>query len=202
MKTTLRFLIIFLFLFIGQDHYAQDMDDVFGQLEAQEELPLLPEKMLFTQRMLWGEKGLLRQANLAPLNPLQRNKEIKIRRTMLVTHQVLGYITLGSMIAQGIIGGKLYNGDTGLKSTHETMAGIVNFSYFSGAALSLFAPQPLTNNTRKGLSSARAHKWLATIHLSAMVATNYFAEKDRVTHRLAAYTAFASFATAALILTF
>lgn len=121
---------------------------------------------------------------------------------MLVTHQVLGYITLGSMIAQGIIGGKLYNGDTGLKSTHETMAGIVNFSYFSGAALSLFAPPPLTNNTSKGLSSARAHKWLATIHLSAMVATNYFAEKDRVTHRLAAYTAFASFATAALILTF
>lgn len=202
MKATLSFLVVLLTIIVGQNTNAQEMDDIFGQIEVQEELPLLPEKMLLTQRLFWGEKGLLRQTKLAPLNPLQRSKELNLRRKMLVTHQILGYLTLGSMIAQGVLGGKLYNGDNSLRSAHQTMAGVVNISYFSGAALSLFTPPPLTNETRKGLSSARAHKWLATIHFSAMVATNYFSEKDRDIHRLAAYTAFASFATAALVLTF
>jgi hypothetical protein len=127
---------------------------------------------------------------------------------MLIAHQAIGYVTLASMIAQGIIGGKLYNGDTSLKSAHETMAGVVNVSYFTGAALSLFAPPPLINRTEKGLSSARAHKWLASIHFSAMVATNLLAEAAgeggtaRDLHRIAAYTAFGSFATATLVLTF
>lgn len=88
------------------------------------------------------------------------------------------------------------------------MAAVVNVSYFSGAALSLFAPPPLINRTEKGLSSARAHKWLASIHFSAMVATNLLADgasesqTGRNLHRIAAYTAFGSFATATLVLTF
>jgi hypothetical protein len=187
---------------------AQDLENIFGSIEQEEVVPLLPEKMLFTQRFLWGENGLLRRSELAPLTPIQRGREIELRRKMLIAHQAIGYVTLASMIAQGIIGGKLYNGDTSLKSAHETMAGVVNVSYFTGAALSLFAPPPLINRTEKGLSSARAHKWLASIHFSAMVATNLLAEaageggtaKDL--HRIAAYTAFGSFATATLVLTF
>jgi hypothetical protein len=211
----LYFLLIFIFSFGIAEVQAQELDDIFNSFEQEEEFPLLPDKMLFTQRFLWGENGLLRRSELAPLSPIQRSREIELRRKMLITHQVLGYVTLASMIAQGIIGGKLYNCDNcnsreynQIKNAHETMAGVVNVSYFSGAALSLFAPPPLINRTEKGLSSARAHKWLASIHFSAMVATNLLADgasesqTGRNLHRIAAYTAFGSFATATLVLTF
>lgn len=206
---------MFVFSFGIAEVQAQELDDIFNSFEQEEEFPLLPDKMLFTQRFLWGENGLLRRSELAPLSPIQRSREIELRRKMLITHQVLGYVTLASMIAQGIIGGKLYNCDNcnsreynQIKNAHETMAGVVNVSYFSGAALSLFAPPPLINRTEKGLSSARAHKWLASIHFSAMVATNLLADgasesqTGRNLHRIAAYTAFGSFATATLVLTF
>jgi len=211
----LYFLLIFVFSFGIAELQAQELDDIFNSFEQEEEFPLLPDKMLFTQRFLWGENGLLRRSELAPLSPIQRSREIELRRKMLITHQVLGYVTLASMIAQGIIGGKLYNCDScnsreynQIKNAHETMAGVVNVSYFSGAALSLFAPPPLINRSEKGLSSARAHKWLASIHFSAMVATNLLADgasesqTGRNLHRIAAYTAFGSFATATLVLTF
>ena len=211
----LYFLLIFVFSFGIAEVQAQELDDIFNSFEQEEEFPLLPDKMLFTQRFLWGENGLLRRSELAPLSPIQRSREIELRRKMLITHQVLGYVTLASMIAQGIIGGKLYNCDNcnsreynQIKNAHETMAAVVNVSYFSGAALSLFAPPPLINRTEKGLSSARAHKWLASIHFSAMVATNLLADgasesqTSRNLHRIAAYTAFGSFATATLVLTF
>ena len=200
----------FLFLwFVAIESNAQELDDIFGSIEQEEIMPLLPDKMLFTQRILWGENGLVRKAKLAPLTPMQRSREIELRRKMLVAHQALGYVTLASMIAQGILGGQLYNCDScpsgeynRLKQAHETMAAVVNVSYFTGAGLSLFAPPPLINRTEKGLSSARAHKWLASIHFSAMVATNLLAESDTELHRIAAYTAFGSFATATLVLTF
>ena len=69
---------------------------------------LLPERMMITQRLFWGEKGLLRKTGIAPLNLKNREKELKLRRSFLKTHQILGYATLGTMVAQGIIGGKLY----------------------------------------------------------------------------------------------
>ena len=213
---SIKSLWVFLLLcFVTIGSNAQELDDIFGAFEQEEILPLLPDKMLFTQSILWGENGLMRKAKLAPLTPMQRSREIELRRKMLVTHQALGYVTLASMIAQGIIGGKLYNSNFDsvreyqrVKSAHQTMAAVVNISYFTGAGLSLFAPPPLINRTEKGLSSARAHKWLASIHFSAMVATNLLAEgagdspRGRDLHRIAAYTAFGSFATATLVLTF
>ena len=99
------------------------------------EIDLLPEKMVFTQRLLWGEKGLFRKTGIVELNLENRQKELKLRKSMLTTHQVLGYLTLASMIAQGIIGGKLYNGDKSLRSTHKTMGQVVNIGYFTGAGL-------------------------------------------------------------------
>ena len=53
----------------------------------------------------------------------QRQKELKVRRVMLTTHQVLGYATLAAMVAQGIIGGKIYNGDYRLYELPKTMGG-------------------------------------------------------------------------------
>ena len=158
--------------------------------------------MIFTQSLLWGKNGLLRKTGISPLNLENREKELKIRKTMLTTHQAIGYLTLASMIAQGIIGGKLYNGQDDLYETHKTMGKIVNIGYFTGAGLSLFSPPPLINKKVKGFNSIKAHKMLATLHFSAMVATNYYKDKNKSNHKAAAYTAFASYATAVLVIKF
>ena len=198
---TLLFFTVFL---ISTFSFSQEKDDLFNMIEQEEKkIELLPEKMIFTQSLLWGKKGLLRKTGISPLNLENRQKELKIRKTMLTTHQAIGYLTLASMIAQGIIGGKLYNGDESLRSTHNTMGKVVNIGYFTGAGLSLFSPPPLINKKKsKGFDSVKAHKILATVHFSAMVATNHYKYRDKKVHKAAAYTAFASYATAVIVLKF
>jgi len=196
------FLFIFI-LFSIAINYSQEKEDLFSLIsEEQNQIELLPERMVFTQSLLWGKNGLFRKTGIYPLNIENREKELKIRKTMLTAHQVLGYVTLASMIAQGIIGGKLYNGQDNLYDTHKTMGNIVNVGYFTGAGLSLFAPPPLINKKVKGFNSIKAHKILATIHFSSMVATNYYKDKNKDNHKAAAYTAFASYATAVLVIKF
>ena len=196
--------ILFIFiLFSIAINYSQEKEDLFSLIsEEQNQIELLPERMVFTQSLLWGKNGLFRKTGISDLNIENREKELRIRKNMLNAHQVIGYITLASMVAQGIIGGKLYNGDESLRNTHKTMGNIVNIGYFTGAGLSLFAPPPLINKKVKGFNSIKAHKILATIHFSAMVATNHFKDRNKDTHKAAAYTAFASYATAVLVIKF
>ena len=190
------------FLFLYVFGFSQE-EDLFNLLDnSTQETQLLPQRMVFTQKMLWGEKGLLRTTGIAPLTMEQRQKELKLRRVMLTTHQVLGYVTLAAMVAQGIIGGKLYNGDFELYELHKDMADVVNIGYFTTAGLSLFTPPPLINKKIKGFSSIKAHKTLATIHFSAMVATNIYKDKNKEVHKAAAYTAFGSYAMAVLVFKF
>ena len=196
--------LLFTVFLISSFSFSQEKDDLFNMIEQEEKkIELLPEKIIFTQSLLWGKKGLLRKTGISPLNLENRQKELKIRKTMLTTHQAIGYLTLASMIAQGIIGGKLYNGDESLRSTHNTMGKVVNIGYFTGAGLSLFSPPPLINKKKsKGFDSVKAHKILATVHFSAMVATNHYKYRDKKVHKAAAYTAFASYATAVIVLKF
>lgn len=195
--------LLFTVFLISTFSFSQEKDDLFNMIEQEEKkIELLPEKMIFTQSLLWGKKGLFRKTGISPLNLENRQKELKIRKTMLTTHQAIGYLTLASMIAQGIIGGKLYNGDESLRSTHNTMGKVVNIGYFTGAGLSLFSPPPLINKKVKGFNSIKAHKILATVHFSAMIATNYYKDKNKSNHKAAAYTAFASYATAVLVIKF
>ena len=183
--------------------FAQEGEDLFMLFdESIEAPPLLPERLVFTQRIFWGEKGIFRTTGVAPLNMEQRQKELKVRRVMLTTHQVLGYATLAAMVAQGIIGGKLYNGDDSLYSLHKTMGDVVNIGYFTTAGMSLFAPPPLINKKVRGFSSIKAHKILATVHFSAMLATNIFKDKNPEIHKGAAYTTFGSYAMAVLVFKF
>lgn len=167
---------------------------------------LLPERMIFTQKLFWGEKGLLRKTGIAPLNLENREKELQLRRKMLKAHQIIGYTTLAAMVAQGLIGGKLYNstGDNynSLYKTHKNMSKVVNAGYFTGAALSLFSPPPLINKKTKGFSSIKAHRFLSNIHFSAMIITNVVADSNKKSHKAAAYTAFASYATAVIVFKF
>lgn len=203
MKRIIRNIIILFFLGLSSISFTQEQE-LFDLIVADENAtpPLLPERMIFTQKILWGEKGLMRKTGISPLTVQNREKELRLRRSFLKTHQILGYTTLATMIAQGIIGGKLYNGQNNLYDTHKTMGKIVNVGYFTGAALSLFSPPPLTNKKTKGFSSIKAHKILANIHFSAMVITNVVADDNKKAHRAAAYTAFASYATAVIVFKF
>ncbi len=185
-------------------------EDLLSEVTADqnEEVKLLPDHYLFTQRILWGEKGLMRNIGYFELTPEKRERELKIRRKMLVTHQVLGFVTLGGMIAQGFVGASLYNGNTNLLGAHEALAGGVNFCYFTTAALALFAPPKMLDDKKGYAGSIQLHKYLAIVHFASMIATNVLAgqlESNpdlRPYHRAAAYTAFGSFAAAMIVIKF
>ena len=197
--------LFFLFLLVITNYSLRAQEDLFAELEIeapQEEL-LLPSRMVFTQKFLWGEKGLFRKAGISPLNIEQREKELKVRRSMLKVHQIIGYLTLAGMLTQGFLGGKLYNNwERGLYRTHKTVGNLTTLSYFTGAGLSLFSPPPLTNKKYKGLNSIKAHKYLASIHFSAMVATGIYKNRNKKIHKYSAYTAVGSFAAAVLVFKF
>ena len=138
--------IIFLPFFIFQAVVAQERDALLEGLFEEEmtmEEQLLPQKMIFTQSFLWGKNGLFRKTGISKLSLEQREKELKVRNVMLKSHQIIGYLTLVGMVAQGIMGGKLYNGDYDLYNAHKTLGKWVTACYFTGAGLSLFAPPPL-----------------------------------------------------------
>ena len=187
---------------------AQDFSDEFENLINQEKPSLLPEKMLITQRLLWGERGLFRKTGISNLNIENREKELIIREKMLKAHQIIGYITFAGMIYQGILGGKLYNGDYSVYETHKTLGKVVSAAYFTGAGLSLFTPPPLVNRKKEGLSNIRLHKILANIHVPAMIVTNIYADKQhgnksyKEIHKASAYTAVASYTLAMLTIIF
>ena len=96
--------------------------------------------MIFTQKLFWGEKGLLRKTGIAPLNLENREKATTTKKNVKA-HQIIGYTTLAAMVAQ-VSGEKLYNatGDNynSLYKTHKNMSKVVNAGYFTGAALSYF----------------------------------------------------------------
>ena len=197
--------IIFLNLFIFQAVVAQERDALFEGLFEEEmtmEKQLLPQKMIFTQSLLWGKNGLFRKTGISKLSIEKREKELKVRNVMLKSHQIIGYLTLAGMVAQGIMGGKLYNGDYELYDAHKTLGQWVTTSYFTGAGLSLFAPPPLVKKKIKGFNSIKVHKWLAYLHFSGMIATNAWSKDDRDWHKYAAYTTFASYASAILVFKF
>ncbi len=179
--------------------------------DSTEAQPLLPHKMIFTQRVFWGPKGLLRTMKIAPLTPESRIHELKVRRTMLVAHQIGGFITLAGFVAQGLLGAKLYNAqgqeyiDT--KRWHERSATFINISYGTTLALSLTAPPPVVG-AKKGFTSIKLHKYLAIVHLTGMVATNVLAGlitehyNLKPYHRAVAYTTFGAYAASIIALTF
>ena len=206
-KQFFKKIFILFFVIISFDSNTQEKE-LFDLIITDENATpeLLPERIIFTQKIFWGENGILRKTGIAPLNLENREKELKLRRSMLKTHQILGYITLGAMVAQGFIGGELYNatGDryNSLYKTHKNMSKVVNAGYFTGAALALFSPPPLVNKKTKGFSSIKAHRFLSNIHFSAMVITNVVSDSNKKAHKAAAYTAFASYATAVIVFKF
>jgi hypothetical protein len=195
----IKFYSIVTLLVFSQGIYSQVSSSLFDEIENKpNEVKLLPESMIFTQRLLWGEKGLMRKTDLFSLSIESREREMKIRRGMLTAHQLIGYATLLGMIGQGITGVQLYNGNRRVKDLHESIGAFTTASYFTGAGLSLFAPPPLVSIKSKGLNSIKAHRWLATVHFSSMIATNLLSESNKSYHRAASFTLFGSYALAIL----
>jgi len=204
-------LLFFVLVFTTPNLFSQeskDFSEEFEKLLINEKPILLPEKMIFSQKIFWGENGIFRKTGISDLTLKNREKELIVREKMLKAHQVIGYITFAGMIYQGILGGKLYNGDYTVYDTHKKLGKIVTASYFTGAALSLFSPPPLVNRKKEGLNNIRLHKILANIHVPAMIVTNIYADKQyekksyKEIHKVSAYTAFASYSLAMVTIIF
>jgi hypothetical protein len=205
----LSFFILFSVVVLGQvtesDSLLADLDTVSSQEK------LLPDKMLLTQRIFWGEKGLYRKIGIAPeLTAQNRAKELRIRRTMFKVHQAMGILTAAGMLAQGFLGAKLYKagGDeyTRIKRAHEATALGINIAYGTTALMAFTAPPGMLN--RKGISNVKVHKYLSYIHLTGMITTNVLADKIsdnfklKPYHRAAAFTTFGTYFAAMAVLKF
>jgi hypothetical protein len=212
MNKSLIILYISLFsvqLFAQEDTTAVNSNNLLDELTQNDSttVKLLPDHIIPTQRLMWGPRGIMRNFNAFELSPQSRELELKIRRTMFVSHQIVGFCTLGAMVAQGIVGSKLYNGDAGIKNLHEGLATGINIGYSLTAFEALFAPPKMINDY-KGYSSIKVHKYLAILHLTGMIATNVLAGmlEDNPSlkpyHRAAAFTTFGSLAAAMIIIKF
>jgi len=203
---------IFLFLLIGSLNKVQaQTDSLLQTLLVNEKIDsqlISPSKMLFTQQLVWGTNGIFKNRYGVTQDLVERRKiDLRIRRKMLQIHQIGGFVTLGGMLAQGIVGSQLYNGSYKLKQTHETLGAAVNLTYGLTAINALFTP-PSTFKRDKKLTSIRLHKWLAIVHMSGMLATNILASQIennpslKPYHRAAAYTSFFSLAAAMVVIKF
>ncbi|WP_028524911.1 hypothetical protein [Runella limosa] len=166
---------------------------------------LLPQKMIFTQKMLWGHHGLMR--HWMPLNRQNRQQEFKIRRTMFNIHQAAGLLTFAGMVAQGVVGGKMYkNYSDDLRAAHRALAKGVNIGYTLTATMALTAPSAIVH--RRGLSSAKVHRMLAMVHLLGMIGTNVLGHQIsknpelKPYHRAVAYTTVGAFTASILVFQF
>jgi hypothetical protein len=204
--------IFILLFFIGALNKAQGQTDSLLQtLLVDEKIDsqlIAPKKMLFTQQLIWGDNGIFKNRYGSNQDLVERRKiDLRIRRKMLQLHQIGGFVTLGGMVAQGIIGSQLYNGSYQLKETHEKLGTAINLSYGFTAINGLFTP-PSTFKRDKKLTSIRLHKWLAIAHMTGMIATNILGTQIennyslKPYHRAAAYTSFVSLAAAMVVIKF
>jgi hypothetical protein len=110
MKKTVSFIILLFILKMGYSYdfsYSKPLFDKPVQLfdnpiQFQDSIKLLPEKYLFTQRILWGERGLMRYFNTFKLSPTSRDLEMNIRSVM---------ITYSSIPCFCLFSGNAWNGN-------------------------------------------------------------------------------------------
>jgi hypothetical protein len=204
MKNKICISILVIFSFGKSFSQEFSVDDLLSEIPQPQQVSLLPEKMLFSQRLLWGEKGLYRRVGIAPkqLTPETREMELKVRRTFFRIHQITGFLAAGGMLAQGIIGSRLYKGDFQAQNLHRYVALATNIEYGTTALMAFTAPPPMIN--RKKFDNIKLHKALAVVHLSGMVATNVLGNQasegnvNKQWHRAAALTTFGAY-TAAIV---
>ena len=182
---------------------------------------LLPEGMGLIRRSMWGEKGLMRKFNYFELNSDKRERELILRRRMLQTHQVLGFVALGGMVGSCITGQIMISSKSGdtqesVKPFHKAAITTTMVAYGATALLQLLAPPPVIIRKNAGWSNIKAHRTLAYIHFSGMLLTplagrmmygdaslqNDNSGKLRNFHQVSGYITTALFAGAVIVMKF
>lgn len=161
----------------------------------------IPQKMMLTQRLLWGKNGLLRNTTANPEDEMYR--DMKIRNKMITAHKFLGYATLAGLASECITGILLDNGKN-VRGLHSGLAGITNVAYFSTAALAFFSP-PRKRGLEKGWNKTKVHRILSFVHFTGMIATNILGGLSEHNHsmvkyhRIAAITTFTSYMAGTIV---
>lgn len=199
MKKTLCFILL-VFLFqtgFSKDRNLFSLNEKYPTIQFADTIKLLPDHYLFTQRMLWGEKGLMRNFDMFKLSTTSRDIEMNIRSAMITTHQYLAFASLAGMLGTGIVGQFLYQGNRDIKDLHEGLATFTNVTYFTSLGVILFTPPPMKDRA-SGLTKFRIHRTLSMVHLTSMLAVNILSSlmennyKLKPYHRAAGIIAFGS----------
>jgi hypothetical protein len=171
---------------------------------------LLPENISFIEKGLWGENGILRTTGIAaPLSPESRKRELSLRRTMLVAHQIGGFVTLGLMITTVYYGQKTLNGNYNNLNTHKSFVKATIASYSLTGLLAIFSPPPMIR--RDELSTITLHKTLAWVHFTGIVLTPILGtilfhhptdSQLAHFHQISGYTTTAALAASLIVITF
>jgi hypothetical protein len=178
---------------------------------------LLPENLGFFERNLWTENGLFRSMGIAsPLTPESRKSELKLRRTMLVAHEISGFVTLGLMVTTVYYGQKVLNefytpNYRPLLNNHTKFVDATIATYSITALLSLLSPPPVIR--RDEISTVSIHRALAWVHVTGMILTPIIAaiaSKGRGAtdmsvlriHQISGYITTSAFAASMIVMTF
>lgn len=218
----MRNFLLILFLVLSATVYSQDISqNIIDEIVAKEYFPislsqdsseietvqLLPNSYPITQKLLWSEKGLMRNFNGFELNEQNRLREVKWRNNMLKAHKILGYAAIVGMAGMAYTGVKLYEGDRSYNGLHEGFATFTYATYFTSGGLILFAP-PWQTDRAQGYSNIKLHKYLSFLHMGLMataIATADGADKKgfvRDLHRASAFGAFGTYFVSTLIVEF
>jgi hypothetical protein len=176
---------------------------------------LLPERISLIERAFWGESGLWRATNLAPLDIPTRKAELEVRRVMLTAHQLSGWATLSLMLTTLYMGQRYVDGnysDFNLYNQKRAFGKATVVAYFTTASFALFSPPPIVR--RDEWSGISTHKFFAWIHFAGMIITPIIASmaasgsggdayRERIRlHQISAYITTVAFGAAIVSLAF
>jgi hypothetical protein len=182
---------------------------------------LLPENISIMEKGLWGEDGFLRSTGIAsPLTPQVRKSELNLRRTMLSTHQIGGFLTLASMLTAVYYGQKSLNDPNSgqrndpYRGPHKTFIATTIVLYSATGLLAILSPPPSIR--RDEISTTTIHKTLAWVHVLGMIVTpilgstilkrgpigRYVDLNQARFHQISAYATTAVFAASMIVVTF
>lgn len=204
-----KIFLTFIFLVFSNGIRAQ-VDSLMLGIDETATGQLLPEKMGFVKKAFWGEHGLMRTLHISPLTSEGRQKELRVRRTMLKAHQFLGIATVGGMLTTIYYGQQIKNGRYEYLERKDAAAVITVGSYAVTGLLQLLSPPPLVIRKAKGgWSSIKIHRTLAYVHLTGMIVTPllgvylHYKGYDLITyHQVSAYVTTAALASAMIVMTF
>ena len=174
---------------------------------------LLPDNISFGEKFLWGKNGFVRNIGLVPaLSPEERMRELHIRRTMLIAHQISGFTTLALMWTAAYFGQRTIDDpkNRSLGNAHQAFVAATIATYSLTGLLAILSPPPLIR--RDEGSTTSLHKTLAWVHFIGMIITpilggmirnhRIFNMDKAHFHQVAGYITTAALTASMLVITF